>query len=954
MPTPPATILAQAMDQQANEAPSEGRPTADPVGAPLSFRVRLGLGAALALLLLWAYRHVFSAELVYDDLLLIGRNARLTDLGTLFSSLLQPFWAFDDPEPTATVGYWRPLTTVVLAVCSWVSDRSPVFLHATSLSLHLGASLMTWRLLSRLTGRPWPAYLAAALFALHPVHVESVAWISAINDPLYALLGLAALDSFVRWRLAGSKGRPVASGVWLLAALLAKEQALAVIPVAWALDLALGERAGTGDGQSNESSRTSKWLRVFGPMLIAAVVYTGLRVWVFSSPLAGFDRQAASFQLGWARTATYWIELFGGFLSLLAWPVDLAVFRQVRPQLPPLDPRFIVAASALVIWALGTLWSWRRGSTKITAALLFLPASLAPVLLSFESAGAFPLSDRYLYLAVAGWTLLLTRLTFKSLNPRLATAAVAAVLVVYGVKTSDQTRIYKDDETFFRAAVEASPRTPYVHWGLGRVLLTRYQVELDKPLLDEALLHFLTSLYLGTDYGDNAPKLGPDASLRDRVSELNSVVNDTPREQRKQDLTVMWSLSDREQANIGLGWCYLFLADLPGDGDLSTPLYVFEQTVNLFPQSYRALTGLGAVHLRRGDTDAAIEAFRRALEIHGGATEAWHNLGQAHIRAKDWDRAQSAFEQALKFRPGHVKDLVGIATTAIEAGRFDKAEETLAELRDAAPESLEPLFWSGMLLARQRDFPRALSWFDAVVTREPGHGPAHLERGKLLLQLNETTEAIKALGRACELAPDSFEAHYNLGVLQLQRIGPEPAKRYLVRAFELSPRGELRDNLHSKLRELLNGEGVAASALARLSRKRDEPAKAHDWVTDAILAGEPWATSPGTHQLRGWALQRLGEREEAVGAYKRAVELAPEAFMTNHDLGMLLASMGRRQEALPYLEAAKANSDRAGVMDPSLLATMLRAVGHAIDGTLDFSGPTQIPIPAQGVDESWR
>lgn len=932
--------------------PMQSPPTATTTAeeAPLPPGHRVGLALVLALVTLGVFWPSLSGDFVYDDLLLVGRNPQIATPSGLLASLGSPYWAFDAPDEGLLVGFWRPLTTCVLALGNWVGDGRPGPFHLISLGLHILAALLCWRLIARISGRPRLAFLGALLFALHPVHVESVAWISAVNDPLYTILALLALDSFARWRLSNSARAatrpPLGAGFWLFCALLAKEQALAVIVTALAVDLMIGGRTTAQPARSR--------LRAYLPLIGACVVYVACRMWVFEDVLAGFDRRAAHFELGWPRLATYWIELFGGFLTLLAWPMDLAVFRQVRPQLPALDPAFIGGVCAASIWSLGVVIAWRRGRRDVLGALLLVPASLAPVLLSFQSAGTFPLSDRYLYLTVLGWSLLLV-LGAAHLRRSLVAVAFGLLLAVgYGGRSHAQIRVFEGDEAFFRAAVEASPRTPYVHWGMGRVLLDRYQIERDKPLLDEALLHFLTSLSLGTDYGIHAPKLPVDAPLRDRVSELNAVVNDTPAGARKPDPTVSVSRSDREQANIGLGWCYLFLAELPPEYDLSTPQYVFEQTVKLFPRSYRALTGLGAVQLRRMEIDQAIETFRKALELHPGHAESWHNLGQAYIKKQAWDEAREAFEQALNFRPEHLADLIGVATTAIEAGRFEIAETTLAGARRTHPDSLEPPFWSGMLAARQGDFPRALNWFDAVLNRESGHGYAQLERGKLLLQMNETQAAIKALGRACELISDSFEAHYNLGSLLLSRVGAEEATAYLIRAFELSTKGALRGSLHYKLREILAGDGARAFQLARLSQRRAEYGQAHDWLTDTIQAGEPWASSASVQHARGEALQRLKQYPEASGAYKRSLEFDGDRFWTNHNLGMLLAQMGRQAEARPYLVAAQGQLSQIDDYDKPLRNTIAEAIAQGIEGNLDFTGPALVPIQAQDLDDRWR
>ena len=281
-------------------------------------------------------------------------NPRLASFGAVARSFTEPHWSFAQPG-SEQVGFWRPLTVVVLALGRALGGGEPFAHHLISLALHLAASLVCWRLARRLLGSDVLGFLVAAIFGLHPVHIESVAWISAVNDPLFALFALLSLDAFVAWRGRGSPGVPWLAAAWLAPALLAKEQALAVVPMALALDLGLwvSER---GDG------RPRRWLAAYGPLLAVVAVYLGLRTAVFESPLAGLDRAAASFGLPLARSLSLRVEIFGGFLGLLAWPSDLAVFRMVRPVLPSPDAGYYLALLLVVLWGIAVAFTLQRRS----------------------------------------------------------------------------------------------------------------------------------------------------------------------------------------------------------------------------------------------------------------------------------------------------------------------------------------------------------------------------------------------------------------------------------------------------------------------------------------------------------------------------------------------------------------------------------------------------------------
>ena len=255
---------------------------------------------------------------------------------------------------------------------------------------------------------------------------------------------------------------------------------------------------------------------------------------------------------------------------------------------------------------------------------------------------------------------------------------------------------------------------------------------------------------------------------------------------------------------------------------------------------------------------------------------------------------------------------MGVATSAIEAGRYELAEETLEQALRAAPSSVEPLFWRAMLEARRRDLPAALDWFDRTLAREPNYGRAHLERGKVLRGLEQHTESVRALGRACELLPRSFEAHYLLAYLLLEAGSEDAALPYLLRAYEHAADSPLLTPLHDKLAELVEGDPGLGYQLALVCEHRGDWLRALDWIERVLLALQDSETGAETrtarlgdaHHRRARYLQQLEREEEAVGAYKRALELAPEHFWALHDLGLLLTRMpGRTVEAAPFCSA---------------------------------------------------
>ncbi len=187
-----------------------------------------------------------DGELVYDDKLLIAENPGITDLANLPSLFTRSYWEFLEEDAASRIGYWRPLTAVADAFAWAVGGGSPFAFHVLCVLVHLAATAVSFRLARRLTGSDWIAGFAALLFGLHPTHVESVAWISALNDPMFGLFTLLSLDAFLRWRRAGSDGYPLLACTWFALGLLSKEMAAAIVPLLVVMDLGAKPAAGKG------------------------------------------------------------------------------------------------------------------------------------------------------------------------------------------------------------------------------------------------------------------------------------------------------------------------------------------------------------------------------------------------------------------------------------------------------------------------------------------------------------------------------------------------------------------------------------------------------------------------------------------------------------------------------------------------------------------------------------
>jgi protein O-mannosyl-transferase len=587
---------------------------------PVRARVPLALAALLGAVAVSYGSAVAEAGLVYDDLVLVGRNPYIRDLHGLWEGMTRSFWSFAAPAGSEEVGFFRPLVLALLALGWQISALDPFGFHLVNVLAHAAATLLSFRLARRLSGSEGVAFATALLFAVHPIHTESVTWVSGISDLSCGVFLLAAVLAHVRWRERGAHGVPWGVAPLVLLALLGKEMALSLLPIVVVLDL-----ASPAAGRGLERLRP---LRRYVPFLLAYAVYYGWRVLVYREWGAGFRGQPTHLGLSGSEAWRAWtlpFELFGGYLARLLAPVASNAFVVFRLDRGPGDLAILLPVAACLAYALSIRWARRAGEGVLAGALWFAVATL-PVLLRPAALGQFFLSERYAYVPSFGFCLAAAALSARlvaflpspALRRGIGAAALLAVAAFLGRRTQLRNLDYRNERTFFEAARAASPESATVRWSLGRVYAEEAGKERD-PLRAAELW--------GAARAEFEAALDVDPSR--------------------------WhvTLEDLTQANLGQAWTYL----AEGSLDIAEPIFrkTLEWQRRRGIEGAEAHSGLGACALVRRDFRAAEEEFGAAIRLSPGDERARFNLGVVYQERGDFRKAADAFHRALEINPGH-------------------------------------------------------------------------------------------------------------------------------------------------------------------------------------------------------------------------------------------------------------------------------------------------------------
>ncbi len=360
--------------------------------------------------------------------------------------------------PQFSPDYYRPLTILTYLVDRTIGGASPLMFHLSVVVYHLLATYLVFRfgvlLFDNLPGAVTGAALAAALFTVHPIHSESVAWGAGRSDVLACAFSLAGLVVYRSQRAEGWR-RSCAAAALLFAATLAKETAVMLLvlvpfsdvllrrPATVSLVASRSERRRRTESDAGASSSAAHYL----PFAIAFVVYMAARQASLGNTLGPANDFGPD-------TLPKLIGAVGVYLSKLVLPLGQSAYISDLP----LHPLALVATSAVVLALVGgCAWAWIRGEDVVTFVLLWMGLTLAPSLAIVIKIPAAPVAERYLYLPSVGYCLLLAygimrlaaRLESRTARQGLATAVVL-LLCVGAIGTVHRNAVWRSNLTLWQ------------------------------------------------------------------------------------------------------------------------------------------------------------------------------------------------------------------------------------------------------------------------------------------------------------------------------------------------------------------------------------------------------------------------------------------------------------------------------------------------------------------------
>ncbi|MDM8551661.1 tetratricopeptide repeat protein [Desulfobacterales bacterium HSG2] len=635
----------------------------------LNIRCDLLIGLFLIIVTLAVYNQTRNYEFVsYDDPEYVYKNPHIRAGLTLES--IQ--WAFT----AAHSANWHPVTWLSHMLDVQLYGMTPGPHHLTNVLFHIANTLLLFLILGRMTGKLWQSACVAALFALHPLHVESVAWVSERKDVLCTLFWLLTMGSYIRYVEQPGLNRYLPVLLFFVLGLMAKPMLITLPFVLLLLDYWPLNRLPVVSCQLSVEGASD--VQTSGFKLHASVLWEKIPLFALAaiSAIVTFLVQKSEGAVGsldalplTARIANALVS-YVSYVGKMIWPLNLAVF---YPH-PEVLPAWQIAGACLLLISVTLLAIWQiRKRPFVAVGWLWYMGTLVPVI-GLVQVGRQSMADRYTYIPLIGlfiiiaWGIpdILARWRgkkYEAVLHKTMLAATAVCLSAFTALTWLQVRYWSDSITLYEHSLEVTGDNYTIHYNMGNAFFSQDR-------FDQAGAHYLSAL-----------RADPESS--------------------------------KAHNNLGL------VLARTGQPNKAFSLYV--RALRIDPQFSEPHDNLGNLFASQGRLDKAIAHYLEALRLDPEFPEAHNNLGLALIRIGKIEEADAHFRRATEIKPDYADAHRNLGRTLALKGKLDKAVANLHKAMKISLEEPDSQHHLKNLSERKKELDAVIEYYQKALSPQPGY-----------------------------------------------------------------------------------------------------------------------------------------------------------------------------------------------------------------------------------------
>jgi len=638
--------------------------------------------------------------------------------------------------------FYHPLTMISLMANNQLNGLRPGAYHLTNVLLHTLSVILLFLVLRRMTGFTWRSAFVAAVFAIHPLRAESVAWVAERKDVLSGLFFMLTLWAYAHYvRNARSAARYLAVAGLFALGLLCKPSVVTLPFVLLLLDywplrrfgepLAGGKPAGWRGGFSVFARLVAEKIPLFVLSAAASVI----------APIAeGKTMMISLADVPMLARMSHPITTYVTYLRQFFYPAGLALFYPLSFKgFSIWQP---VAALALLTAISAAAFAAGRKRPYLFVGWFWFMGMLVPMI-GIMQVGGFAHADRFTYLPMIGLSIALTW-TAADLCAgwnchRVAVGGCAGlIIVVLMLCAHAQVAYWRDSESLWTRTLACTSDNSVAYNNLGAALAKEGK-------LDEAIRQYQESIRLSPEAFKFRNNLG---AAFDKQSKWDEAIRQYQEAVRLEP--------DYVEARFNLG------ADLVKKGRLDEAVGQFQAAIRFKPDFAEAWNNLGAALDQQGQVDEAIRHYQEAIRLKPDNADACYNLGADLAKKGQLDEAIIQYHAAIRLKPDFAKAHNNLGTALARKGRVDEAVKHFQEAIRLQPDFADARYDLGIALDSQGQLDDAIHQFQEAIRLKPDYAQAYNNLGAILEGKGRLDEAISQYQEAIRLNPNYTQARNNL------------------------------------------------------------------------------------------------------------------------------------------------------------------------------------------------
>lgn len=724
---------------------------------------------ALVVVTLITYLPVHRYDFVgYDDDHYVAENVQVQQ-GLTAKGI---HWAFTSSE----ANNWHPLTWLSLMFDCRLFGTKPGPIHLVNLLFHSINVLLLFFFLRQTTSRLWASAFVAAVFALHPLHVESVAWISERKDVLSTMFWLLTMLAYARYTRKATTGRYALVVITFVMGLMAKPM-LVTLPFV----LLLMDYWPLGRMQKSKSGlKLSALIREKLPLFILSAISCAVTFLVQWKTGAVKTTEAFPINIRLANMFIAYIR----YVFKLFWPEKLAVYY------PHFGISIFTWQSVLsaVLLVVATIMIFRLGSRYkyLLVGWLWFLCTLMPVI-GLVQVGGQSMADRYTYIPSIGIFIMLAWSVEEFLPAvkagRLA-LTIAGCLLLFAMSfiTRLQLQHWQNRFTLFQHAVDVTEGNYVMLYNLGESLHMVGKLNKAKEL-------YIRSLQIKPDY----------------YLALNNLGN------------ILDAMGRRDEA-----------------------IEHFRQAIESEPDYAPAYNNLGTSLQAQGKLNEAIDCYMKAIKLSPNTPEPYNNLAKALQLLGRYNQAIEQWQKAVDLKPDFIRARMALGDILQSRGRLDEAIEQYKQVLQLKPGDPNATGSMGIVLAGKGRQGEAIAFLEKALAQKPANSEFHNNLGTIFAQQGKFDKCAEEYRIALKLDPNNFEINYNLAsaLMKLNRfsdaaqqykraikVGPQYPQSYIYLAAALQTTGDNQQALEVYETALKMAEKAGNKEIANFIKSRMQELK---------------------------------------------------------------------------------------------------------------------------------